>query len=145
MKKYYEGYRPLLVYFFIMIALYFVFFYILPKYKVLIALIGFFVIYAYIYLGMPVVGFLLGRVVIKSVPTVNASLCIMYSMVTFCLMVIASSVKYVFWDFMYFGFPFEFSVFMDHLFHSDSLCVSVGSFLGFSLGEVVEYIKYTKS
>ena len=141
MKKYIWAYVPFLIYFAIVILLYFIFFYVLPKYTALMALIGFFVIYAYMYIGILVLGYVVGRMVVKRMPNVSFFVCMVYAMITFGLMILASSMKYVFWDCMYFNYPFSFSVFVERMTHSDSMYVSFGSLLSFAIGEIVQYIK----
>uniref|UniRef100_UPI0040565609 hypothetical protein n=1 Tax=Agathobacter sp. TaxID=2021311 RepID=UPI0040565609 len=137
MKKYVWAYVPFLIYFAIVILLYFIFFYVLPKYTALMALIGFFFIYAYMYIGIPILGYVVGKMVVKRMPNDSFFVCMVYAMITFGLMILASSMKYVFWDCMYFNYPFSFSIFVERMTHNDNMYVSFGSLLSFAIGEIV--------
>ena len=58
MRKYVRTYSPFLLYFVCVTLAYFVFFYLLPKYNEALALLGFLIIYTYIYIGVFILGFL---------------------------------------------------------------------------------------
>ena len=140
-KKYVGAYIPFLIYLGCLILLYFIFFYVLPKTTTLIALIGFFVIYAYIYISIPIWGFVMGKKVVKRMPKKSVLVCIIYAVITFGLMAFSGSMKYVFWECMYFNYPFSLSLFFERIAYNDSLYVSIVSFLSFTAGEVAQYIR----
>lgn len=141
MKKHVYAYAPFLIYFAIVILLYFIFFYVLPKYTTLMALIGFFVIYAYMYICSPILGYVMGKIVVKRMPSVSFFVYIAFAMITFVLMVLAGSMKYVFWECMYFNYPFSFSLFVEKMTKGDSMYVSFCTLISFVVGEIIQYIK----
>lgn len=141
-KKYIWAYIPVFIYFVVVVILYFICFYILPKNTILMAFLGFCFIYAYIYIGVPILGFLLGKTSVKRMPNVRVSVYVVFAMITFGLMILACSIKYVFWDCMYFNYPFHISIFVDQLIRSDSIYISFGSLLSFSMGEIMQYLKH---
>ena len=141
-KKYIWAYIPVLIYFVVVVILYFICFYILPKNTTLMAFLGFCFIYAYIYIGVHILGFLFGKTSVKRMPSVRVSACVVYAVITFCLMILISSMKYVFWDCMYFNYQFHFSIFIDQMIRSGSIYISFGSLLSFSMGEIIQYLKH---
>lgn len=109
------------------------------------ALIGFFVIYAYMYICTPILGFVMGKSVVKRMSNVSFFVCIVYGMITFGLVILASAMKYVFWECMYFNYPFSFSLFIERMTYNDSMYVSIGSLLSFSVGEIMQYFKHKQT
>lgn len=67
-------------------------------------------------------------------------LCLIYALISFGLMLLIGSLKYVFYDYMYSNFTFTFSIFIESLGDRDSLFVSIGTLISFFIGEIVEYI-----
>lgn len=130
---------PVLIYFVSVVLLYFICFYLLPKNTTLMAFIGFLIIYVYIYIGVPVLGFCFGKVIVKRMSNIRIFVCIVYAVITFALMLLASSMKYIFWDYMYFNYPFQLSTFVEGMSTKECMYVSIGSMISFSVGEIVQY------
>ena len=103
---------------------YFLCFYLFPKYNAALAYLGFLIIYTYIDIGVFILGFFMGKIIVKSS----------------VLMLLIGSLKYVFYDYMYINFTFTFSIFIESLGDRDSLFVSIGTLISFFIGEIVEYI-----
>lgn len=130
---------PVLIYFVSVVLLYFICFYLLPKNTTLMAFIGFLIIYVYIYIGVLVLGFCFGKVIVKRMSSIRVFVCIVYAVITFALMLLASSMKYIFWDYMYFNYPFQLSTFVEGVSTKECMYVSIGSMISFSVGEIVQY------
>lgn len=139
MRKFVRTYSPFLVYFVCVTLAYFVFFYLLPKYNEALAYLGFLIIYTYIYIGVFILGFFMGKIIVKRSKDISFLLCLIYSLISFGLMLLIGSLEYVFYYYMYNNFTYTFSIFIKSLGDIDSLFVSIGTFISFSIGEFVEY------
>lgn len=145
MRKYVRTYSPFLLYFVCVTLAYFVFFYLLPKYNEALALLGFLIIYTYIYIGVFILGFFMGKIIAKRSIDISFLLCLIYALISFGLMLLIGSLKYFFYYYMYCNFTYSFSIFIESLGDIDSLFVSIGTFISFLIGEFVEYMtKYFK-
>ena len=145
MRKYVRTYSPFLLYFVCVTLAYFVFFYLLPKYNEALALLGFLIIYTYIYIGVFILGFFMGKIIAKRSIDISFLLCLVYALISFGLMLLIGSLKYFFYYYMYCNFTYSFSIFIESLVDIDSLFVSIGTFISFLIGEFVEYMtKYFK-
>lgn len=140
MRKYVRTYSPFLLYFVCVTLAYFVFFYLLPKYNEALALLGFLIIYTYIYIGVFILGFFMGKIIAKRSIDISFFLCLIYALISFGLMLLIGSLKYFFYYYMYCNFTYSFSIFIESLVDIDSLFVSIGTFISFLIGEFVEYM-----
>ena len=94
MRKFVRTYSPFLVYFVCVALAYFVFFYLLPKYNEALAYLGFLIIYAYIYIGVFILGFFMGKIIAKRSIDISFLLCLIYSLISFGLMLLIGSLKF---------------------------------------------------
>lgn len=140
MRKYVRTYSPFLVYFVCVALAYFLCFYLFPKYNAALAYLGFLIIYTYIDIGVFILGFFMGKIIVKRSIDISFLLCLIYALISFGLMLLIGSLKYVFYDYMYSNFTFTFSIFIESLGDRDSLFVSIGTLISFFIGEIVEYI-----
>ena len=115
-------------------------FYLFPKYNAALAYLGFLIIYTYIDIGVFILGFFMGKIIVKRSIDISFLLCLIYALISFGLMLLIGSLKYVFYDYMYSNFTFTFSIFIESLGDRDSLFVSIGTLISFFIGEIVEYI-----
>ncbi len=97
-------------------------------------------IYTYIDIGVFILGFFMGKIIVKRSIDISFLLCLIYALISFGLMLLIGSLKYVFYDYMYSNFTFTFSIFIESLGDRDSLFVSIGTLISFFIGEIVEYI-----
>ena len=140
MRKFVRTYSPFLVYFVCVALAYFLCFYLFPKYNAALAYLGFLIIYTYIDIGVFILGFFMGKIIVKRSIDISFLLCLIYALISFGLMLLIGSLKYVFYDYMYSNFTFTFSIFIESLGDRDSLFVSIGTFVSFFIGEIIEYI-----
>lgn len=98
------------------------------------------IIYTYIDIGVFILGFFMGKIIVKRSIDISFLLCLIYALISFGLMLLIGSLKYVFYDYMYSNFTFTFSIFIESLGDRDSLFVSIGTLISFFIGEIVEYI-----
>ncbi|RGS41613.1 hypothetical protein [Roseburia hominis] len=140
MRKFVRTYSPFLVYFVCVTLAYFLCFYLFPKYNAALAYLGFLIIYTYIDIGVFILGFFMGKIIVKRSIDISFLLCLIYALISFGLMLLIGSLKYVFYDYMYSNFTFTFSIFIESLGDRDSLFVSIGTLISFFIGEIVEYI-----
>lgn len=140
MRKFVRTYSPFLVYFVCVALAYFLCFYLFSKYNAALAYLGFLIIYTYIDIGVFILGFFMGKIIVKRSIDISFLLCLIYALIFFGLMLLIGSLKYVFYDYMYSNFTFTFSIFIESLGDRDSLFVSIGTFISFFIGEIVEYI-----
>ena len=105
-----------------------------------LAYLGFLIIYTYIDIGVFILGFFMGKIIVKRSIDISFLLCLIYALISFGLMLLIGSLKYVFYDYMYSNFTFTFSIFIESLGDRDSLFVSIGTFISFFIGEIIEYI-----
>ena len=133
-------YSPFLVYFVCVTLAYFLCFYLFPKYNAALAYLGFLIIYTYIDIGVFILGFFMGKIIVKRSIDISFLRCLIYALISFGLMLLIGSLKYVFYDYMYSNFTFTFSIFIESLGDRDSLFVSIGTFISFLIGEIVEYM-----
>ena len=140
MRKFVRTYSPFLVYFVCVALAYFLCFYLFPKYNAALAYLGFLIIYTYIDIGVFILGFFMGKIIVKRSIDISFLLCLIYALISFGLMLLIGSLKYVFYDYMYSNFTFTFSIFIESLGDRDSLFVSIGTFISFFIGEIIEYI-----
>ena len=82
----------------------------------------------------------MGKIIVKRSIDISFLLCLIYALISFGLMLLIGSLKYVFYDYMYSNFTFTFSIFIESLGDRDSLFVSIGTLISFFIGEIVEYI-----
>ena len=137
MRKFVRTYSPFLVYFVCVALAYFLCFYLFPKYNAALAYLGFLIIYTYIDIGVFILGFFMGKIIVKRSIDISFLLCLIYALISFGLMLLIGSLKYVFYDYMYSNFTFTFSIFIESLGDRDSLFVSIGTFISFFIGEFV--------
>lgn len=140
MRKFVRTYSPFLVYFVCVALAYFLCFYLFPKYNAALAYLGFLIIYTYIDIGVFILGFFMGKIIVKRSIDISFLRCLIYALISFGLMLLIGSLKYVFYDYMYSNFTFTFSIFIESLGDRDSLFVSIGTFISFLIGEIVEYM-----
>ncbi|PXV91541.1 hypothetical protein C8E03_10398 [Lachnotalea glycerini] len=143
MQKLVKAYVPFLIYFLCAILAYFIAFYLLPKYNVPLAFLGLLVIYLYIYLFVFFIGFFMGRATVKRLGIHNFILYFIYAIISLFMMLFIGSLKDVF-SHLYCKFPITLSFFFDALFDIDSLVVSVGTFVSFLVGEIIEHFHANK-
>lgn len=91
-------------------------------------------------IGVFILGFFMGKIIVKRSIDISFLLCLIYALISFGLMLLIGSLKYVFYDYMYSNFTFTFSIFIELLGDRDSLFVSIGTFISFFIGEIIEYI-----
>ena len=94
----------------------------------------------YIDIGVFILGFFMGKIIVKRSIDISFLRCLIYALISFGLMLLIGSLKYVFYDYMYSNFTFTFSIFIESLGDRDSLVVSIGTFISFLIGEIVEYM-----
>lgn len=95
--------------------------------------------YTYIYIGVSILGFFMGKIIAKRSIDISFLLCLIYALISFGLMLLIGSLKYFFYYYMYCNFTYSFSFFIESLGDIDSLFVSIGTFISFLIGEFVEY------
>lgn len=143
MQKLVKAYVPFIIYILCTILAYFIAFYLLPKYNEPLAYLGFLVIYTYIYLFVFFIGFFMGRVTVKRLGIHNFILYFIYAIISLFIMLLVGSLKDVF-SHLYSQFPITLSFFGEALFDIDSLIVSVGTFVSFLVGEIIEHFHANK-
>ena len=121
MRKFVRTYSPFLVYFVCVALAYFLCFYLFPKYNAALAYLGFLIIYTYIDIGVFILGFFMGKIIVKRSIDISFLLCLIYALISFGLMLLIGTLKYVFYDYMYSNFTFTFSIFIESLGDRDSL------------------------
>ena len=89
-------YSPFLVYFVCVALAYFLCFYLFPKYNAALAYFGFLIIYTYIDIGVFILGFFMGKIIVKRCIDISFLLCLIYALISFGLMLLIGSLKYVF-------------------------------------------------
>lgn len=114
MRKFVRTYSPFLVYFVCVALAYFLCFYLFPKYNAALAYLGFLIIYTYIDIGVFILGFFMGKIIVKRSIDISFLLCLIYALISFGLMLLIGSLKYVFYDYMYSNFTFTFSISLNH-------------------------------
>ena len=149
MRKFVRTYSPFLVYFVCVALAYFLCFYLFPKYNAALAYLGFLIIYTYIDIGVFILGFFMGKIIVKRSIDISFLLCLIYALISFGLMLLIGSLKYVFYDYMYSNFTFTFSIFIESLGDRDSLFVSIGTFATVYKGNIIKNLimdcqSYTK-
>ena len=106
-----------------------------------LAYLGFLIIYTYIDIGVFILGFFMGKIIVKRSIDISFLLCLIYALISFGLMLLIGSLKYVFYDYMYSNFTFTFSIFIESLGDRDSLFVfNWDIYIFFFIGEIIEYI-----
>ena len=78
MRKFVRTYSPFLVYFVCVALAYFLCFYLFPKYNAALAYLGFLIIYTYIDIGVFILGFFMGKIIVKRsmhIAKLNGRLC----------------------------------------------------------------------
>ena len=121
MRKFVRTYSPFLVYFVCVALAYFLCFYLFPKYNAALAYFGFLIIYTYIDIGVFISGFFMEKIIVKRCIDISFLLCLIYALISFGLMLLIGSLKYVFYDYMYSNFTFTFSIFIESLGDRDIL------------------------
>ena len=96
MRKFVRTYSPFLVYFVCVALAYFLCFYLFPKYNAALAYLGFLIIYTYIDIGGFILGFFMGKIIVKRSIDISFLLCLIYALISFGLMLLTGSLKYVF-------------------------------------------------
>ncbi len=92
------------------------------------------------FLWVFILGFFMGKIIVKRSIDISFLLCLIYALISFGLMLLIGSLKYVFYDYMYSNLTFTFSIFIESLGDRESLFVSIGTFVSFLIGEIVEYM-----
>ena len=75
MRKFVRTYSPFLVYFVCVALAYFLCFYLFPKYNAALAYLGFLIIYTYIDIGVFILGFFMGKIIVKRSIDISFLLC----------------------------------------------------------------------
>lgn len=96
MRKFVRTYSPFLVYFVCVALAYFLCFYLFPKYNAALAYFGFLIIYTYIDIGVFISGFFMEKIIVKRCIDISFLLCLIYALISFGLMLLIGSLKYVF-------------------------------------------------
>ena len=86
MRKFVRTYSPFLVYFVCVALAYFLCFYLFPKYNAALAYLGFLIIYTYIDIGVFILGFFMGKIIVKRSIDISFLLCLIYALISFGLM-----------------------------------------------------------
>ena len=86
MRKFVRTYSPFLVYFVCVALAYFLCFYLFPKYNAALAYLGFLIIYTYIDIGGFILGFFMGKIIVKRSIDISFLLCLIYALISFGLM-----------------------------------------------------------
>ena len=76
MRKFVRTYSPFLVYFVCVALAYFLCFYLFPKYNAALAYLGFLIIYTYIDIGVFILGFFMGKIIVKRSIDISFLLCL---------------------------------------------------------------------
>ena len=79
MRKFVRTYSPFLVYFVCVALAYFLCFYLFPKYNAALAYLGFLIIYTYIDIGVFILGFFMGKIIVKRSINISFLLCLIYA------------------------------------------------------------------
>ena len=61
-----------------------------------------------------ILGFFMGKIIVKRSIDISFLLCLIYALISFGLMLLIGSLKYVFYDYMYSNFTFTFSISLNH-------------------------------
>ena len=85
MRKFVRTYSPFLVYFVCVALAYFLCFYLFPKYNAALAYLGFLIIYTYIDIGVFILGFFMGKIIVKRSIDISFLLCLIYALISFGL------------------------------------------------------------
>ena len=141
MRNFFKAYFPFLIYFVCVVIADFVFFYLLPAYNEALAIFGFIIIYAYMLIGTFFFGYFMGKIVVRRNNAINIFQCLLYSLISFSLMILDGSLRCIFFYCMNGSTTLTFSYFISSLNDGDGLYVSVGTFVSFLLGEFIEYMK----
>lgn len=88
MRKFVRTYSPFLVYFVCVALAYFLCFYLFPKYNAALAYLGFLIIYTYIDIGVFILGFFMGKIIVKRSIDISFLLCLIYALISFGLMLL---------------------------------------------------------
>ena len=91
MRKFVRTYSPFLVYFVCVALAYFLCFYLFPKYNAALAYLGFLIIYTYIDIGVFILGFFMGKIIVKRSIDISFLLCLIYALISFGLMLLIGS------------------------------------------------------
>lgn len=145
MRKFFTAYLPFLIYFICVVIADFVFFYLFPTYFGVFALLGFIIIFTYICIGVLFFGYFMGKIVVRRNNTINILQCLLYSLISFFLMLLDGSLRHIFFWCMYGHDTLTFSYFISSLNNSEGLYVSIVTFASFLVGELVEYAKIQKN
>lgn len=141
MRKFFTAYLPFLIYFICVVIADFVFFYLLPTYDMALAIFGFIIIFTYILIGVFFFGYFMGKIVVRRNNTINIFQCLLYSLISFFLILLDGSLRRIFFWCMYGNGTLTFSYFINSLNNSEGLYTSIVTFLSFLVGEFVEYVK----
>ncbi len=141
MQKILKAYMPFIVYSFCIVLAYFVAFYLLPKYNEPLAYLGFLIIYIYIYSGVFIIGFCMGRITVRRLGNINTIKSLALAIVSFFIMLFIGSLKDIFTN-LYYHFPITPPFLFDAISDIDSLIVSIGTFVSFLIGETISIVGF---
>lgn len=141
MRKFFTAYIPFLIYFICVVIAYFVFFYLIPAYDDGLGLLGLIIIDIYILIGVFFFGYFMGKIVVRRNNAINIFQCLLYSLISFFLMLLAGALHRIFFWCMGGPTKLTFSYFISSFNNDEGLYTSIGTFLSFLVGEVVEYVK----
>ncbi len=136
MQKILKAYMPFIVYSFCIVLAYFVAFYLLPKYNEPLAYLGFLIIYIYIYCGVFIIGFCMGRTTVRRFGNINTIKSLALAIVSFFIMLFIGSLKDIFTN-LYYHFAITPPFLFDAISDIDSLIVSIGTFVSFLIGKTI--------
>ncbi len=144
MHKIFKAYLPFIVYSFCIVLAYFVAFYLLPKYNEPLAYLGFLIIYIYIYCGVFVIGFYMGRITVQRLGNLNSKKSLQLALISFFIMLFIGSLKDIFTN-LFYHFPITLSFLLDAIYDIDSLIVSIGTFVSFLIGETIGILGFNSN
>lgn len=140
MRKLVTAYIPFFIYSMCTVLAYFIAFFLFPKYNEPLAYLGFLIIYMYIYLGVFFIGFIIGRITVRRLGILNLKIYFSFALISFFIMLFIGSLKDIF-TYLYKDFPITVAFLIDAITNIDTLIVSIGTFLTFLIGEIIEHFK----
>lgn len=140
MQKLINAYFPFIIYSFCTAIAYFIAFFLFPKYNEPLAYLGFLIIYIYIYLGVFIIGFIIGRLTVKRLGIPNLKIYLMLAVISYFIMLFIGSLKDIF-TYLYRDFTINIPFLIDAISDIDTRIISIGTFVTFLIGEIIENYK----
>lgn len=138
-KKYVRPLFPFFIYCLCIIIIYFVIFYLFPKYTEVIKFFGLIFTFLYVYVGVFVFGFIMGKITIyRSSICSNVSL-LLYALIASILMLFVGSLELLFTQWTI-HISFSLSLLKYSLLGFDSIFISIATFISFLIGECTVYL-----